>query len=49
MSQAKPARQSEGVDSNTYALVAATALFTSIVLIVAVLNVLAVLLSHVIG
>jgi hypothetical protein len=47
MGEPTRACQAEGVDPNTYAYVAATALFTSIAFTVAVLNVLAVVLSHV--
>jgi len=47
MSQASAVWHAEDVDPNTYAYVAATALFTSIAFTVAVLNVLAVVLSHV--
>jgi hypothetical protein len=49
MSEASAVWHVEGVDPNTYAYVAATALFTSIAFTVAVLNVLAVVLSHVLG
>ncbi len=49
MSEASAVCHVEGVDPNTYAYVAATALFTSIAFTVAVLNVLAVVLSHVLG
>jgi hypothetical protein len=49
MGEASSACQAERVDPNTYAFVAATAFFTSIAFTIAALNVLAVVLSHVLG
>jgi hypothetical protein len=47
MSEATSPRQGDGMDQNTYAFVAATALMTSISFTIFVLNVIAVVLSHV--
>jgi hypothetical protein len=49
MSEARPVDQSGGMTPNTHALVMATALMTSISFAVAVMNVLAVVLSHVLS
>ena len=49
MNQATAVRQSPSVDPNTYAYVAATAFFTSITFMIAVLNILAAVLQHYLG
>ena len=49
MSQPTARGQSQGVDPNTYAYVAATAFFTALTFTIAVLNILAFALQHYLG